>query len=395
MLKFFRKHSGPSYYLIVGIEEEVYCPVSYVRIVNHLQHMPAGWIGPLFVLPKDALAAAQELKKASCLLLARTSSSESAFLAAQARRAGLPVVYDIDDYLWKLPDYLAAKDLATGVDAVLAHATLVTSPSEALRTFIQGRFPGLPVRIVPNAADVFCDHPPLRHVRAVMANSDFFRLRDMKREFFQALRDGARDADVKLYLYYLSNDAPETCTDDPHLQVIWCGVRSYSSYRTLLSTIEPQIALVPLPDDHFSQYKSVVKFAEYGYHGIAAIYSGVDPYRSFVRDGVDGWLTANTQAEWRAAVRYVLSLAPEELDSARRQASERSRREFGGSQVRSAFFSALESTGMRTVARAQALQPPPAQAEFVFREAYDYMVGRCSALESDIYRLRKFDPNSK
>lgn len=394
-MNLFRRPKADAFHLVVGIEEEIYCPVSYVRVINHLQNAPAGWVSSVYVLPREVGLASEALPKASGLLLARASSPEAAALAAQARESGLPVIYDIDDYLWRLPEYLAARDLANGVDRVLAQATLLTTPSAALGEFVRQKFPKLEVRIVPNSGDIFTGAPRLREVRAVLANSDFFRLPAMKREFFEAVRDGAREAGAKVSLYYLSNDAPEHCTDDPNLRVIWCGIRSYSSYRTLLESVSPEIAFVPLADDHFSRYKSVVKFAEFGFHGIAGIYSRVEPYRSFVADGQDGWLTANSPRAWRETARHVLSLPETERKRIRDRASDRCRREFSGDAVRADFFDALRHAGVRTVAAVTPSQPPPAQEEFVFRESYDYMVGRCAALAWDVERLRKVEANAE
>ena len=386
------RRSQKANYIVAVIEEDVYCPVSYVRVVNHLQNAPEGWVSSIFTLPKDARSASRELRNASALFLARATSAEAAALASEARDLGLPVIYDIDDYLWKLPDYVSRRDLAGGVDAVLAHATLLLTPSETLRDFVRERFPALPAVIVPNSADILADRSAVRRVRAVLANSDFFRLRDMKNEFFEAIRDGARAAGAILELYYLSNDAPEKHTDDPSLQVIWCGVRSYSSYRRLLESISPEIAFVPLPDDHFSRYKSVIKFAEFGRHRIAAIYSRVEPYASFVRAGEDGWLSENTPSSWKAAVAQVLSMAPSDLDRVRSKAAARSTEEFAGETVRSKFFAALQSAGLRSVSMGGTpRQPPPAEMDFVFREAYDYMVERCAALAWENGRLRRSD----
>jgi hypothetical protein len=382
--------SEPRFYLLAALEEEVLCPVSYVRIVNHLQHAPSNWQSSVFVLPRDLEAALQELPKCSGVLLARATSSAAAELASRARALGLPVVYDIDDYLWKLPDYVVTRELSEGIGQVISKATLVTTPSRELGDFVKRLYPA-PISIVPNAADIFCDHPRKREVGAILANSDFFRLPKMKKEFFEAVRDGARAAGVKLWLYYLSNDAPETLSDDPHLQIIWCGVRSYSSYRVLLERIRPELALVPLPDDHFSRYKSVVKFAEFGHHSTAGIYSRVEPYVSFVREGEDGWLTDNDPGAWRDAITRVLSLTEFEFNRVRSVASAKSRKEFNGKAVRSKLFSALEHAGLKAINGAQPAQPPPPEVEFTFREAYDYLVGHRAALMWENERLREIE----
>jgi len=383
--------NGPRFYLLTALEEDPYCPVSYVRIVNHLQRAPSGWGALKIILPRDLAAALEELPKCSGVLLARATSAAAATLAARARELDLPVIYDIDDYLWKLPDYVEARQLAEGATEVLAHATLTTTPSRELESFINKLFPAMPIVIVPNAADIFCDYPRKREVGAVLANSDFFRLPKIKKEFFQAVRDGARAVNVKIWLYYLSNDAPEDLSDDPHLQVIWCGVRSYSSYRSLLERFHPQIALVPLPDDHFSRYKSVVKFAEFGHHSIAGIYSRVEPYASFVREGEDGWLTDNDPAAWRDSMTRVLSLSEFEFNRIRSVAAARSRKEFSGKSIRSKLFSTLEQAGLKSMKAVKPAQPPPPEVEFTFREAYDYVVGQRAALLWENQRLREIE----
>jgi hypothetical protein len=52
-------------HLVVVLEEEIFCPVSYVRMVNHLQHAPPGWSAELFVLPRDTAAVREHLQNAS------------------------------------------------------------------------------------------------------------------------------------------------------------------------------------------------------------------------------------------------------------------------------------------------------------------------------------------
>lgn len=391
-----------AHYFLVVLEEEIWCPVSYVRVIHHLSRAPREFVFSICVLPRETTTAQELLPKVSGLLLARATNPASAALAAEARSRGLPVVYDLDDYLWRLPDYVDARELAGGADQVLQHVTRLITPSAALADFVHRRFAGLPATLVSNSCDLLVpDNRP--SLTAVMANSDFFRLPQMRREFFGALRAAAADAGVRVWLYYLSNDVPETDTDDPSLQIIWCGVRSYTAYRALLEKVRPDLGIVPLPDDHFSRYKSVVKFAEFGYHGTPAVFSRVAPYADFVEDRVDGWLTENTAEAWRNSLSSIFKTPVGERRAIAREAHNRATREFPSAVWRNEFLSALAGSGSQPVpVPAAVVNAAPQLQEFTFRPAYDYIAGlrdglrwerdearrRVADLEQELARLR-------
>jgi hypothetical protein len=200
-------------------------------------------------------------------------------------------------------------------------------------------------------------------------------LKGSKQELFESLRYGAQRANIRLWLYYLSNDPPEYCTDDPTLQVIWCGIRSYTSYRALIDRIRPDLAIVALPDDHFSRYKSVIKFAEFGAYGVPGIYSDVEPYKGFVRDGQDGWLSGNSPSEWRETLCRVFSLSDAEIREVGERARTRAMSDFSAPIVREKFFSAIQGVGLRGGSSEKPLHHTvPAPQNFTFRESYDYIV---------------------
>ena len=375
-----RAATKPTIHLAVCLEEEVFCPVSYVRLVNHIQHA-SQLTATFFVLPRDFDAAREKLAHTSVLVFARCASKEAVTLAKQASQLGIPVAYDIDDYLWKLPSYVGSRDLGSGVDSLLSYCSLVTTPSLQLQKVLQDKFPKLRVEIIPNAGNLVVEHPAPRVCKAILANSDFFRLPQMRVDFFRAVRDGAALAKVRMCLFYLSNDPPEHFTDDPYLQIVWGGIRSYSSYRSLLTTVAPDLGIVPLPDDGFSQYKSVVKFAEFGAHGIPTIFSNVEPYRSYVRHDTDGWLCDNSYESWKEAVFHVLSQSPEAVVARGAAAKLRSGQEFDAEQIRSKLLSTLiEGLKASPVSSANDAQhAPPPLAAFTFRESYDYIIELANA----------------
>jgi hypothetical protein len=360
--------------VIVVVEEEIFCPVTYVRVLNHLQQAPDGWSSEIYVIPREYKKVISRLKFASLVLMARCVSQEGLEIASCASSAGIPILYDIDDYLWQLPKYLDNKNEILNIDKIIEQSTVVTTPSAELARFITERIPNVMVSMISNAANLPMPQSPENDLTVVMANSDFFRLTGSKEKLFTSMRDAARTANRRIWLYYFSNDPPEHNSDDPNLQIIWCGVRAYTSYRAILGRVKPELAVIALPDDHFSKYKSVIKFAEFGAAGAAGLFSNVEPYSHYVRDGIDGWLTGNTQREWYQLFEKVFTMPAADLDAIRIQAQKRALTDFESTIIRDKFFSIFTNLPVKKVPHDGNGYSVPKPHEFTFREAYDYIV---------------------
>ncbi|NLG34101.1 MAG: hypothetical protein GX548_01970 [Lentisphaerae bacterium] len=358
--------------IVVCLEEEVYSPVSYLRLIHHLQDGPANASVSVFVLPRQLPEALERIPSAALLLMARNRHESSLLAARRAAECSVPILCDIDDYVWEFPDYSKVdRHPRIYTDEILALAAAVSTPSEDLARLVRERHPGKEIRLLPNPGNVWCDAAPA-FVSGVMANSDFFRMPEMKADFFRALRDAAREAGTPLLLYYFSNDPPEHFTDDPHLRVAWMGFRSYSSYRQLLDHLRPALGFVLLRQEEFSRHKSVVKFAEFGFSGILGLYSRVEPYAGFIEDGANGFLADNSYDGWKTAALRALRLAPDARQRLLDRIARDVRDQFDYPPIH-AEFDAFVSAHLRPGA------PPdsrpgnlPPRQPFTFREAYAY-----------------------
>jgi len=294
---------------VVCLEEPVFSPVSYVRHVSHLVGVADRYDIFAFrigTVPEEVVY--RSLETASLLLLARNRTRDAWMFACFAKEHGIPVVYDIDDYIWEFPNYSGADKVERlYVDEIIELADVVTTPSVELKLLVSERFDKR-VELVCNAGDLDSGVGRLEVVSAVMVQSDFFRMPEMRTEFFRSLHDASVASGKTMLLYYFSNDYPDVCTDTENLKIIWMGMRSYWSYKSFLSLIKPELGFVVLREEQFSKYKSLVKYAEFAAHGIVGVYSDVPPYRGFVRSGIDGYLCPNDPASWRDAIATVLSL---------------------------------------------------------------------------------------
>jgi len=77
---------------------------------------------------------------------------------------------------------------------------------------------------------------------------------------------------------------------------------SLDEFKSFLRENRFSMGIAPLLDDTFSRSKYINKFIEFSSAGIPCIYSNVEPYASFVNDGVDGILCENTKQAWLDAI---------------------------------------------------------------------------------------------
>ncbi len=368
---------------VIAVEEMIYCPVTYVRLISHLRAVPGDMDFRVYEVRQNLDEALAALEYASGLILARSVSLQSFYLVKAARKLGLPIVYDIDDYLWLLPDYLGSGKAGGVIDEIISLCDVLTTPQIKLKDYILKKHPHLRVHVIPNAGNILVSDTPPAYVTGILANSDVFRLPKIKADFFKALRDAAHDIGKVLILYYFSNDVPEHHTDDQYLKVIWGGIRSFSSYKELLTILKPDFGFVPLAGDHFSQYKSVIKFAELSAVGSVGIYSRVEPYISFVRENVDGFFAENSYLGWYEATKKALSSNQTEYKIVQQNAMSRAKCDFDKTAIASQFYKVLQSLPARQVQYTflSTGWRPPGEEKFLWAEAYSNVTDRLKVFE--------------
>jgi hypothetical protein len=76
----------------------------------------------------------------------------------------------------------------------------------------------------------------------------------------------------------------------------------WENYLTFTASQPADIGLAPLLPGAFNAARGAVKFYDYARMGAAGIYTDVEPYRGFVRNGVDGLLLPNEPQRWIDAI---------------------------------------------------------------------------------------------
>ncbi len=90
-------------------------------------------------------------------------------------------------------------------------------------------------------------------------------------------------------------------------QVRWTpfGIRSYPEFAAWFQTQSADIFIAPLVDNLFNRCKSPLKFFEYSALGAPGVFSRLDPYEGVIRHGHNGFL-ATTKSEWEECLRSLI-----------------------------------------------------------------------------------------
>ena len=232
-------------------------------------------------------------------------------ISTRARTEHKPVIYEIDDLLFELPEshidystHYYSPALFAMLRAVI-EADLVTTSTTPLQEYLKAFNPH--TVLLPNYLD-----------------DQLWRLRNQE-EFSRQKVNGNSlvvigymgtntpqpDLDTiapllvrllerygeRLRLRFWSAEPPGVLRSHP--QVEWNPIKidSYAEFAAYFSDQRCDLFVAPLIDSQFNRGKSAIKFLEYSALGIPGVYSRTAPYQAVIQDGHNGFLAA-TEEEW-------------------------------------------------------------------------------------------------
>ena len=281
---------------------------------------------------------------------------------ARAKRAGLPVFYDIDDLIFdpeNFPPPLASYGGTIGpqvhrglaLDVPLfrramdqADALIVSTRTLAERWLQLARRGGQAVMVLPNLAPADLKKLGKRQawqkaspslgskaeiVRLVFASGTLAHKQAWNEELAPALAALLR-ANPQLRLDLIGHiSVPEELHD--HRQAIRCKPFSdYSSYLKQLG--QADIGLAVLEPGIVTDAKSAIKWMEYSLMGLASVVSPTATYREILRPGEDV-LLARGADQWQAAIQQLID-QPQLRQQLALRAHERAQQLFASNQER-------------------------------------------------------------
>jgi len=260
---------------------------------------------------------------ADIIVIQRDVNQRSEQIAAMAKALGKVVIFELDDLLTAVPQFLQghaqATRVASAVSRMIETADAVTVSTARLKTALGTSTDK--VAVVPNysgdaSEPLTIPQEVARHQGAsvVLASSDTVLVDFL----LPTLRALSSEFAGRLQVIVVGPLADVICKEVPGCVTL--PVMSLTAFRGLIGSLRDPIGIIPLDDSPFSNCKSAIKYFEYSLRGLSTICSNVPPYNDVITHGVNGLLVENTPAQWDAALRELVANQPmrEQLRAAAR-----------------------------------------------------------------------------
>jgi len=288
-----------------------------VRITEILDYLQNQGKLAYMVIRENDISLLSTLRWANVIFISKYVSADVLNLVRQAKRQGIKIIYDIDDWVFSFPHYSAHKTKpdTDQIGAMLELADAVTVANEnILRDMRSYRSDAV---LLPNSMYVEKympaepggrdeeSHPP----RVVFLNTDFLKMIAGKDVLLRALQ-------------VFFHRHPEYILDfygDPFPEMFSLSFLHFTQrmpYEDTLRSLSNggyQFAITPLGGEEDSQdmlyntYKNPFKYLNYGATRIPGIYSSSPIYRQSVIHKKTGLLIENTYENWLESMELMAS----------------------------------------------------------------------------------------
>jgi len=245
-----------------------------------------------------------DLMWANVVVFQREANEYTIGLTRFLQEHGKRVVFDIDDLLTDVPNFLSVYEhhLATRdfLSQILKQVDAVTVTTQRLAAKL-AQFSNN-VHIAPN-----CSAPigkPARHyeddttpVTLIVASSDTIRVDFV----IPALQKVLADPQIKVRLIAIG--PPADALKQAGFPVECFGNMGYEQFRLFVASHDNAIGIIPLDNSEFSSCKSPIKYLDYAMAGIPSICSNVPPYSDVIENNITGLLAENDADSWHLTIK--------------------------------------------------------------------------------------------
>lgn len=283
------------------------------RITEVLEYLESLGKLEFAVISENESSASNGVNWADVLILSKHSSSKALELVIQARKRGITVIYDIDDWIFSFPKYSGGKlhEKTKLIQEIILQSDVVTVANVTLLNKVRIIYPEIRLVLVPNGmwVEKYIDSRKTVAVEAlppriIFTNADLLKVQSAKEVLLTALQIFfLRNTDYILDFY--GDPFPEMFSL-PFLH--FTNRMPYSDYMRALVSGRYQFGITPLggvedPDSaEFNRCKNPFKYLNYGAARVPAIYSRSPIYTEIINDKENGMLINNDLDEWVGAL---------------------------------------------------------------------------------------------
>lgn len=283
--------------------------LDYLRDMRKIEYM---------VVSENNEIAVNALKWGDVLILSKHCSLQSLELLLKAKKLGVTVVYDIDDWIFSFPSYSGSNIQSNDKDIILqliTFADYVTVANNVIYSeILKYREDAV---LVSNGMYVekyahknsFIGAEEAVPPRIVFTNADLLKISHSKETFINVLHE-----------FFLTH--PQYVMDfygDPFPEMFsmtflhFSNRMSYEDYMTALINGKYQFSITPLGGEEdadslfFNSCKNPFKYLNYGVACVPGIYSYSPIYESCVTNYETGVLVKNSETEWFESIKNMAS----------------------------------------------------------------------------------------
>ncbi|MBU4569896.1 MAG: methyltransferase domain-containing protein [Desulfomicrobium sp.] len=248
----------------------------------------------------------EHIKWAEVIILHREISIFAVELIREARKYGIPIIYDLDDLITQIPKWSLAK--INRIDKILIENTIAT------------------------ANRVTCTCKPLKKELEKLSDNVIIVPNTMitpKKITNPTCKQNNTECTIVIsssdtvLVEFIINPVKLLCDTIPNLKVVTIGpissafnnitaqIEHYAQcspdeFSHILNKIDNGIGLIPLDNSLFSSCKSDIKYYHYTSCGIVTIASAVQPYTECIEHEKNGLLVENTLENWFNSTSYLI-----------------------------------------------------------------------------------------
>ncbi|MFK5947340.1 MAG: hypothetical protein QM500_01055 [Methylococcales bacterium] len=283
--------------------------LDYLRDAHQLEYV---------VVAENDDVAENALNWGDVLILSKHSSAEALELVIKAKKKGVLVIYDIDDWIFSFPSYSgggAQSKNRVNMYRMIDEANYVTVANKTIFSeILKHRHDAV---LIPNGMYVdkyiqtnsFIDTEECTPPRIIFTNADLLKIANSKDTFVNVLHEFFR-RHPEYVMDFFGDPFPEMFS----MSFLHFSNRmSYQDYMIALINGKYQFSITPLGGSEdadswfFNSCKNPFKYLNYGAACVPGIYSNSPIYENAVENNETGILVENSKSSWLDSLELMAS----------------------------------------------------------------------------------------